>query len=119
MRALAIAAAAASVLSWAAPAQAQVPGEGEVLAACLEDAGRLCFGVLPGGGRVLKCIIAHQKQASPGCQGALREEAEKRQAAAAKAAAAKAAKAGAANSTAAPNSAGTTSPAPPAGAAKQ
>lgn len=40
---------------------------------CLEDIERLCKGVEPGGGRVLKCLKSHTKEMSVGCAQALQK----------------------------------------------
>jgi hypothetical protein len=110
----------AAALGYTAPAQAQSNLELEIVVDCIGDAGRLCVGILPGGGRVAKCLMAHQRELSPACRGAMGEEAAKIQAAkmkgaAAKAAAAKAAaaKAGASPAGASPAGAGTTTNAAP------
>lgn len=38
---------------------------------CKADAQRLCVGIEPGGGRIVKCLKAHQNEMSVGCAKAL------------------------------------------------
>jgi hypothetical protein len=40
---------------------------------CVEDIERLCKGVEPGGGRLLKCLKSHTKEMSVGCAQALQK----------------------------------------------
>lgn len=40
---------------------------------CMEDIERLCKGVEPGGGRLLKCLKANKKGMSVGCAQALQK----------------------------------------------
>jgi len=124
MRALALTAVAA--LAFAGAAQAQVPPK--IAAACTAESLKLCSGVVPGGGRILECIIAHVEQVGATCKTALSEELAKRDAAKGDAAAAKAAaakKAAAKNAATSKDAAtpnGATAPAgttAPGGAAKQ
>ena len=75
---LALAAAALVLFAGAALAQAQ----SKIAAACTADYQKLCPDVAPGGGRILKCIVAHKQQVSEACRSALREEYQKRKAAA-------------------------------------
>ena len=51
------------------PAFAQ-PGAA-VRQACQADYQRFCATVLPGGGRILKCLTDHDKDLSPDCRSAL------------------------------------------------
>ena len=47
---------------------------------CAEDAKKLCGNEKPGGGRIAKCMKAHESEASPACQSAMKaaeERAEK------------------------------------------
>jgi hypothetical protein len=39
----------------------------EAMALCKSDVARLCPGVQPGGGRIIGCLKAHQKEMSVGC----------------------------------------------------
>jgi Cysteine rich repeat len=39
--------------------------------ACAADAQKLCSGIEPGGGRILRCMREHQAELSPDCQAAL------------------------------------------------
>ncbi|MGD9542343.1 MAG: cysteine rich repeat-containing protein [Methylocystis sp.] len=50
-----------------AMAPAARAGDKEVLTYCMEDVQRLCAGVQPGGGRILKCLKAHKEGMSVGC----------------------------------------------------
>lgn len=63
---------AAAVLAglWAASTAALAQGAG-MGQACKADAGKLCPGVQPGGGRVLACLKQHEAELSPDCQAAL------------------------------------------------
>jgi hypothetical protein len=40
---------------------------------CMEDINRLCKGIEPGGGRILKCLKANTKGMSVGCAQALQK----------------------------------------------
>jgi hypothetical protein len=40
---------------------------------CMEDIDRLCKGIEPGGGRILKCLKANKKGMSVGCAQALQK----------------------------------------------
>jgi hypothetical protein len=40
---------------------------------CVEDIERLCKGIQPGGGRILKCLKANTKAMSVGCAQALQK----------------------------------------------
>lgn len=59
----------------AAPVRAQEPaGEmGDLKTYCMEDIERLCKGIEPGGGRIIKCLKAHKKSMSVGCAQALQK----------------------------------------------
>jgi len=48
------------------PGLAQAQGGGP-LAYCKEDAGRLCPGVAPGGGKLIGCLKQHENEVSVGC----------------------------------------------------
>lgn len=47
----------------------QIPEEAKEK--CKADYEKLCSGVMPGGGRILKCFQAHIDKVSPGCAEAL------------------------------------------------
>ncbi len=40
---------------------------------CMSDIERLCKGIEPGGGRILKCLKAHKKEMTVGCAQALQK----------------------------------------------
>lgn len=68
----------ASILLAMGAAQAQpIPAPAQRVAAetardaCKADYGRLCSGVRPGGGRILRCMEAHVAELSPDCRAAL------------------------------------------------
>ncbi len=42
-------------------------------AACMADVQRLCAGVTPGGGRIMRCLRDHQSEVSEGCKAAVAE----------------------------------------------
>src|SRR5579885_1624813 len=42
--------------------------------ACGDDALRLCTGVQPGGGRVVRCLISHRSKVSPKCTSFFRRQ---------------------------------------------
>jgi hypothetical protein len=67
---LAVAAASAIALLWLSNiAQAQMA---ELMKYCKPDAERICPGVEPGGGRIVKCLKAHKMEVSVGCAKTLR-----------------------------------------------
>lgn len=39
--------------------------------ACIADHDRLCSGVTPGGGRIVRCLVDRSEALSPGCRAAL------------------------------------------------
>ena len=44
----------------------------EAMAACKDDAQKLCARVKPGKGRMIRCLKQHQSELSPGCAAALK-----------------------------------------------
>ena len=61
----------------ALPAQAQEMAD--IRTYCMSDIERLCKGIEPGGGRILKCLKAHKKEMTVGCAQALQKlKAQKR-----------------------------------------
>ncbi len=46
---------------------------------CMSDIERLCKGIEPGGGRIIKCLKANKKEMSVGCAQALQKLKAKRQ----------------------------------------
>jgi hypothetical protein len=44
-----------------------LPARAQALAYCKADAERLCPGVRPGGGRLVKCLKANENEVSIGC----------------------------------------------------
>lgn len=52
-------------LGISSPLQAQTA---EQRAACKDDFQKLCKGVMPGGGRVIKCLTEHKDKVSEGCR---------------------------------------------------
>ncbi len=72
-RKFAVAAGAAIVIvSLPVAAFAQSQQIQQVMRYCRPDAERLCPGVPPGGGRIIKCLKAHKLEMSVGCAMALR-----------------------------------------------
>lgn len=55
----------------AAPIQARAQEMEDIKTYCKEDIERLCKGIEPGGGRLLKCLKANTKEMSVGCAQAL------------------------------------------------
>lgn len=64
LRLLALAVLALPLLATAQPAAAF---DEAVLTYCKDDVQRLCAGVQPGGGRILKCLKGHKEEMSVGC----------------------------------------------------
>ncbi|MBS7546131.1 cysteine rich repeat-containing protein [Ancylobacter oerskovii] len=60
-------------LALAATAGTALAQEGDLAKYCKSDIERLCTGVQPGGGRLLKCLKAHGKEMSVGCAQALQK----------------------------------------------
>ena len=58
-------------------AQSELEGlereKGAIEEYCRDDVERLCAGVKPGGGRIIKCLKEHKEEMSVGCAKALRE----------------------------------------------
>lgn len=57
----------------AAPTQSQAQEMQDIQTYCMEDIDRLCKGIEPGGGRILKCLKANKKGMSVGCAQALQK----------------------------------------------
>jgi Cysteine rich repeat len=55
----------------ASPARAQELAD--LRTYCMSDIERLCKGIEPGGGRILKCLKAHKKEMTVGCAQALQK----------------------------------------------
>jgi hypothetical protein len=51
----------------------QNPAVNAAIAACSGDRWRLCGGVIPGGGRIVRCLAANAESLSPQCRSAMRE----------------------------------------------
>ncbi|GAB4067649.1 cysteine rich repeat-containing protein [Ancylobacter sonchi] len=47
--------------------------ESDLAKYCKADIDRLCQGIQPGGGRLMKCLKAHSKEMSVGCAQALQK----------------------------------------------
>jgi Cysteine rich repeat len=58
---------AIAVLLFAISAPQAAKAQRGALAACKADAGRICPGVAPGGGRLIKCLKQHQDDVTIGC----------------------------------------------------
>jgi hypothetical protein len=47
------------------------PAVHDAISACSDDRFRLCEGVFPGGGRILRCLASNVEKVSPGCRSAI------------------------------------------------
>lgn len=54
-------------------ALAQSPAVNKAIAACSGDRWQLCGGVMPGGGRIVRCLAANAERLSPPCRSAMLE----------------------------------------------
>jgi hypothetical protein len=54
-------------------ASAQAGEMADIRRYCVSDIERLCKGIEPGGGRILKCLKAHKKEMTVGCAQALQK----------------------------------------------
>jgi len=54
-------------------ASAQAGEMADLRTYCMSDIERLCQGIEPGGGRILKCLKAHKKEMTVGCAQALQK----------------------------------------------
>ncbi len=61
-----------SALALASLPQVALAQMSELMKYCKADAERLCPGVEPGGGRIVKCLKAHEMDMSIGCGKALK-----------------------------------------------
>jgi Cysteine rich repeat len=61
------------------PAKAQAQGLEDIRTYCVSDIKRLCTGIEPGAGRLIKCLKAHKKEMSVGCAQALQKLKAKKQ----------------------------------------
>lgn len=50
----------------------------EVTPSCRAEVEQLCRGILPGGGRIKKCIEANESNLSPSCRAAVQERLEQK-----------------------------------------
>ena len=61
---------AAIAIGCGVPAMAQA-GMEDLRTYCKSDVERLCPGIQPGGGRIIKCLKTHKKEMTVGCAQAL------------------------------------------------
>lgn len=52
-------------------ATAQTASKGDAMQACQRDYKNYCAGVIPGGGRILKCLSGHMQELAPQCKDAV------------------------------------------------
>ena len=55
------------------PAAALAQAQSAIMTYCKADVERLCPGIEPGGGRIVKCLKAHKMEMSVGCALALKK----------------------------------------------
>jgi hypothetical protein len=53
------------------PPEYNIPAVRAAREACIADINRLCPDVVPGGGRIIRCLAAQRDQMSPGCKTAV------------------------------------------------
>lgn len=62
---------AGAVQAQSLPPEANHPAVRAAIDACIGDARRLCSGVVPGGGRIVRCLAASEPALTPTCRAAL------------------------------------------------
>jgi hypothetical protein len=67
-----------------APTPTSAPDASGTAAACKTDVSSFCKGVAPGGGRIIDCLVDHQKDISDGCYAVLKKRQDAQDAAAPK-----------------------------------
>lgn len=66
-------ASAVATLAQSLPPQYDVPAVRTAIAACGADAKKFCAGVVPGEGRIIRCLMAQQSALSPACRDSIAE----------------------------------------------
>jgi hypothetical protein len=53
------------------PPEANHPAVKEAAAVCMPDVTKFCAGVVPGGGRIVRCLVANKDALNPDCRASM------------------------------------------------
>jgi hypothetical protein len=70
---VAVASPAAQAQSIDIPAAAQIPAVRAAVSTCMADRNRLCSGILPGGGRIVRCLADKLDRLTPTCRAGMEQ----------------------------------------------